>query len=163
MPSLPRSLPRICVALGLPTPEQLSRSAEKEYKDGSTFLELRLDYLRQPPAGADVIRDLLRRYPDIYLLATCRHKSNHGSFSGSVHSQIALLKEAAAAGAVAVDLEIESAEAASKATQALRQLVPLIVSYHNFVSTGSLEMVKRRLLRVPADAYKIVTTARRPS
>ncbi|HVI77261.1 MAG TPA: shikimate dehydrogenase, partial [Candidatus Acidoferrum sp.] len=50
-----------------------------------------------------------------------------------------------------------------KATQTLRQLVPLIVSYHNFVSTSSLEVVKRRLLRVPADAYKIVTTARRPS
>ncbi|MGB9606152.1 MAG: shikimate dehydrogenase, partial [Bryobacteraceae bacterium] len=41
--------------------------------------------------------------------------------------------------------------------------VHLIVSYHNYESTPALEPVLRRLMRIPADLYKVVTTARKPS
>src|SRR4051794_23538428 len=56
MPSLPKSLSHICVALGFPSAAQLARAAEREYKDGNTFLEFRLDYLPDPAAGIEVIR-----------------------------------------------------------------------------------------------------------
>ena len=74
MPSISRALPRICVALGLPSGGQLLRAAEREYKDGSTFLEFRLDYLPDPAAGIDVIRKFRKSYPDSQILATCRHR-----------------------------------------------------------------------------------------
>lgn len=163
MPALPRSLPRICVALGLPTASQLSRAAEREYKDGNTFLEFRLDYLPDPSAATDLIRAFRKRYPDSYILATCRQKQNQGRFSGSIEQQFAHLENAAQAGATALDLEIESAERAKSALPVLRELAPLLVSYHNFENTPALEAVFRRLQRIPADAYKIVTTVRKPS
>lgn len=163
MPALPRSLPRICVALGLPSASLLGRAAEREYKDGNTFLEFRLDYLNDPAAGAETIRAFHKRYPDSHVLATCRHKHNKGRFSGSVSDQVDHLEKAAAAGASAIDLEIESAETAKAAGAALRALAPLVISYHNFENTPALDVVLRRLQRIAADAYKIACTPRKPS
>ena len=163
MPAFPRSLPRVCVALGLPTPSQLGRAAEREYKDGNTFLEFRLDYLPDPSAASDLIRSFRKRYPDSNILATCRHKQNHGRFSGTIERQIAHLENAVKAGAIGSDLEIDSAERAASAVAQLREAGPLLVSYHNFENTPALEGVFRRLQRVPADAYKIASTARKPS
>ncbi len=163
MPSLPRSLPRICVALGLPNAAQLCKAAEYEYKDGSTFLEFRLDYLTDPAHGIEAITNFVKRYGDAQILGTCRHQANHGRFSGSIDNQIKLLEAAGKAGATAVDLEIESAEKAREAAVSLRKQVPLIVSYHNFTSTPALAAISRRVLRVPADAYKIIVTALKPS
>jgi 3-dehydroquinate dehydratase / shikimate dehydrogenase len=62
-----------------------------------------------------------------------------------------------------VDVEIESAENAAERLDSLRNNARLILSYHNFEGTPSPDAVLRRMLRVPADAYKIVTTARKPS
>ena len=162
MPSLPRSLPRICVALGLPTASQLYKAAEHEYKNGSTFLEFRLDYLRDPLTGIETIADFRRRYSDVHILGTCRHQANHGHFSGSLDNQIRLLSAAGKAGAVAVDLEIESAEKVKKAVFSLREEVALVISYHNFTVTPPLAAISRRVMRIPADAYKIIVTARKP-
>ena len=109
MHSLPRTLPRICVALGLPSASQLQRAAEREYKDGSTFLEFRLDYLTDPAAGIDVIRKFRRTFPDAYILATCRHHEAAGHFKGSIEQQVKILEDALRAGATFVDLEDEVA------------------------------------------------------
>lgn len=163
MAPLPRSLPRICVALGLSTPSELSRAAEAEYKDGNTFLEFRLDYLRDPSSGINLIRSFHKRYPDVHLLATCRERQNNGRFAGPVEQQIAILQDAAKSGAALIDLEIESAERAKASLVTLCDATPLIVSYHNFQSTPALDAVLRRLRRAPASAYKIATTASKPS
>ncbi len=163
MPSLPRSLPRICVALGLPSASDLARAAEREYKDGSTFFEFRLDALSDPAKGVELIRSFRETHPDIPILATCRHKQHAGAFKGSIEQQIAILQDSGRAGAAALDLEIESAECAKQATATLRDAAPLIVSYHNFESTPALDPILRKLQRIPADAYKLVTTARKPS
>ncbi len=163
MPSLPRTLPRICVALGLPTANQLQRAAEREYKDGSTFLEFRLDYLPDPAAGIDVLRKFRKTYPDAYVLATCRHADASGYFKGSIEKQVEILEEALRAGATFVDLEIESVEKAKRAVCALRELGPVCLSYHNFEKTPALDPVLRRMRKYEADAYKIAITARKPS
>ena len=162
MPSLPRSLPRVCVALGLPTPAELSRAAEKEYKDGNTFMEFRLDYLSDPFAGIEVIQHLLASYPDALVLATCRLQQNKGCFQASVEQQLAVLNDAAKHGAMAVDIEIETAECTPSAVAALREHAPVVLSYHNFETTPALDPILRRLQRIPADAYKITTNARKP-
>jgi 3-dehydroquinate dehydratase / shikimate dehydrogenase len=163
MPSLPKSLPHICVALGFPSAAQLARAAEREYKDGNTFLEFRLDYLPDPAAGIEVIRKLCKSLPDTHILATCRHKRASGHYKGDIEQQFAILQSAAAAGAALLDLEIESAEMAKPAVAALGEAAPLCLSYHNFENTPALEPVLRRLERFPASVYKIAATARKPS
>jgi len=97
------------------------------------------------------------------VLATCRRRQNHGKFSGGVEEQVRLLEAAIQAGAKAVDLEIESAEDSGAPLSTLSGRAKVVVSYHNFDGTPPTEPVVRRLLRHPADAHKLVVTARKPS
>jgi 3-dehydroquinate dehydratase/shikimate dehydrogenase len=151
------------VALGLPTASLLQRAAEREYKDGSTFLEFRLDYLPDPAAGIAILRKFRENYPDAYILATCRHHSAAGYFKGSLENQVRLLSDSLCAGATFVDLEVESAEILKRAIPELREHGPVCVSYHNFEKTPALEPLLRRLHKHPADVYKIAVTARKPT
>ncbi len=155
--------PRICIALGLPRTETLLQQAQREVENGETFLEFRLDYLDVPEDGAAAIHRFIARNPDCTILATCRRHHNHGRFEGSIQHEMAILGSAIEHGAYAVDVEIETAEMAVDKMAALRDRAKLIVSWHNFESTPALDPVLRRLTRIPADAYKIVSTARKPS
>src|ERR1700751_4068303 len=163
MPALPTSLPRICVALGVSTAEQMLRLAKAEYKDGNTFLEFRLDYLSEPARGLELIQEFRKRYPDAQVLATCRHKDHSGKFTGSLQRQIEILNGAAKAGAVALDVEIESAEKTKDRRTILREQASLIVSYHCFRNTPALGGILRRLERIKAEAYKLATSATKPA
>ncbi len=160
---MPISLPRICIALGFTSVEALVENACREAAAGDTFLEFRLDYLPDPAEGAAAIRPFLDEHPECTILATCRRHQNRGRYNGSVEEQIAILNAAIDAGAKAVDVEIESAEAAREHLDALRGRALLVLSYHNFDGTPALEAVFRRMQHIPADAYKIVATARKPS
>lgn len=157
------TFPRICIALGFDEVESLLKHARQEADAGGNFLEFRLDYLRKPEAGVEAIRAFLAEYPECLVLATCRRRQNHGKCDGGVEEQIRLLEAAAEAGARALDVEIESAESAKSKLDKLRAKTDLIISYHNFSSTPVLDPVLRRMMRIPAAAYKIVTTARKPS
>lgn len=162
MPSRP-PLPPVCIALGLPTTGELLAHARKEVEAGEKFLEFRLDYLPDPRSGLAAIRSFLDEHPDCVLLATCRRHQNHGRFNGSIEEQISILSEAVDAGARAVDVEIESAESTKAHLETLRSKCFLIVSYHNYEGTPPLDPLVKRMTRVSADAYKVVTTARKPS
>ncbi|MGH9558063.1 MAG: shikimate dehydrogenase [Bryobacteraceae bacterium] len=157
------TLPRICIALGFPDAETLLAHARKEYEEGERFLEFRIDYLPSPEQGVAAIRRFLSRHPDCTILATCRRHQNHGHYNGSVEEQVRILEGAIAAGAQAVDIELESAENCAERLQSLRSQVYLLLSYHNFGGTPPLDPVLRRMMRIPADGYKVVTTARKPS
>ncbi len=158
-----KPFPPICIALGFPEADQLLRQARREAGEGESFFEFRLDYLRQPHDGIQVIREFLAEEPDCYILATCRLSQHHGRFSGSVVEQLQLLQAAVKAGAKAVDLEIESAEQCVTALPELGSATELVLSYHNFEATPPMQPVLKRMLAHPADAYKLVTTARKPS
>src|SRR6516162_8465945 len=106
-----RSLPRICIALGLPDVPTLLSHARREADAGEVFLEFRLDFLDRPARGAEAIRGFLDQYPDTIILATCRRHQNRGRFNGSIEEQLAMLDLAVRNGAHAVDVEIETAEA----------------------------------------------------
>ena len=157
------SLPRICIAMGFPDAQKLLEHARREADAGETFFEFRLDHIPAPEQGVAVIRKFLAGHPDCRILATCRRHQNHGKFNDSVEEQLRLLSAAVDAGACAVDLEIESAENAGEGLANLRGQARLILSYHNYEGTPSPELVLRRMLRIPSDGYKIVTTARKPS
>ena len=157
------SLPRICIALGFPEVESLLAHARQEYDAGERFLEFRLDYLSSPEQGIAALRKFLSRHSDCTVLATCRRHQNHGRYNGSIEEQVRILDAAIKAGAKAVDIEIESAENCVERLEALRKHAYLLLSYHNYGGTPPLEPVFRRMTRIPADGYKIVTTARKPS
>ncbi len=162
MPERP-SFPTICIALGFPSTDTLLDHAAAEARAGETFLEFRLDHLTRPAEGPAAIRLFLKAHPECTILATCRRHQNHGKFNGSIEQEVQLLSDAVEAGARAVDLEIESAESARARADVLRGLTYLVISYHNYEGTPSVDAVLRRMSRIPADAYKIVTTARKPS
>jgi 3-dehydroquinate dehydratase/shikimate dehydrogenase len=157
------SLPRVCIALGFSTVEALLQAARREAESGESFLEFRLDYLDNPMDGLKAVRKLIEEYPDCTVLATCRRRQNHGKFNGSAEEQFGVLDAAVEAGARAIDVEIESAEAAGARLARFRGRALLVVSYHNYEATPAMEPVLRRMTRVAADAYKLVTTARKPS
>jgi len=161
--SNPSALPRICIALGFSDAQKLMENARREANAGESFLEFRLDYLPAPEQGIAVIQKFRSTHPDCCILATCRRHQNHGKFNGSVEDQIRILNAALDAGARAVDIEVESAENALPRLEPLRGKGQVMLSYHNYDGTPSPEAILRRMLRVSADGYKIVTTARKPS
>ncbi|HEY3444193.1 MAG TPA: shikimate dehydrogenase [Paludibaculum sp.] len=163
MPSRSTTLPRICIALGLPDPQKLMEHARREADAGERFLEFRLDYLPNPQDGLAVIRAFLELYPEATVMATCRRHQNHGRYNGSIEEEFKVLAAAVEAGARAVDIEIESAESPLARMDLLEGRVTVIVSYHNFEGTPAMDAVMRRMLKVPAAIYKVVTTARKPS
>jgi 3-dehydroquinate dehydratase/shikimate dehydrogenase len=156
-------LPRICIALGFPDIETLLANARREYEAGERFLEFRLDYFKSPEQGVAAIRKFLARHADCTILATCRRHQNHGRYNGSIEEQVKILEGAIAAGAKAIDIEIESAENCADRLERARTDAYLLISYHNYGGTPPLESVLRRMLRIQADLYKVVTTARKPS
>jgi 3-dehydroquinate dehydratase/shikimate dehydrogenase len=158
-----RALPKICIALGLPDIPRLLEQARREVEAGENFLEFRLDYVPDPAAAARAIRTFLDEYPSCTILATCRRHQNHGRFNGSIKEQLRILDLAIQNGARAIDIEIETAEVAPDRCAALRTSAQLIVSWHHFETTPPLDPVLKRLRKIPADVYKIVSTARKPS
>lgn len=156
-------LPHLCIALGFTNPEKLLEHARREVEGGENFLEFRLDYLERPGQGIAAIQCFLKGHPDCSILATCRRHQNRGKFNGSVEEEIQLLDAAVRAGAKAVDVEIESAEVAGAKLEIFHGRAHVILSYHNFEGTPAMDVVLGRMTRIPADAYKLVTTARKPS
>ena len=156
--------PPVCIALGFPDVESLLAHARAEYDSGERFLEFRLDYLASPERGVVALKKFLARYPDCTILATCRRRQNQGRFTGSIEEQIKILEAAREAGAQALDIEMESAENCENQLAHLRSEAYLVLSYHNYGGTPPrLDSVLRRMAAIPAHAYKIVTTARKPS
>src|SRR5579862_1703328 len=153
--------PQICIALGFSDVEPLYAHACAEYDSGERFLEFRLDYLASPERGIAILKKFLAHYSDCSILATCRRRQNQGRFTGSVEEQLKILEGAREAGAHAVDVEIETAEGCESRLAKLRSATYLLLSYHNYGGTPPrLESVLRRMAKIPADGYKIVTTAR---
>src|SRR6204780_212941 len=158
-----RALPKICIALGLPDVPRLLEQARREAEAGENFLEFRLDYLRDPGLGARAIEDFLPCYPNCTILATCPRHQNHGKFNGRIEGQLCVLDRAIEQGARAIDIEIETAEVSPERCAALRTRAQLVISWHHFETTPPLDPVLKRMQKVPADVYKIVSTARKPT
>jgi 3-dehydroquinate dehydratase/shikimate dehydrogenase len=137
--------------------------ARREAEAGEEFLEFRLDFLDYPRKGVEAIAIFLEQFPECTVLATCRRHQTHGKFNGSIEEQLSILDAAIDKGAHAVDVEIETAEVAHERMSHFRGRARVVVSYHNFEATPPMDTVVNRMLRVQADAFKIVTTARKPS
>jgi 3-dehydroquinate dehydratase / shikimate dehydrogenase len=152
-------LPKVCLALSGDTVDDMLGTAESMARD-NPFLEFRLDYLKQPLAALPKIHRFLETHQYVTAIATCRRADNGGKFKGSVVSQLEVLTKAHAAGCQIVDLELQSALKSKPETIArLRSRAGLILSFHDFRATRNLDETLEKMLKIPADFYKVVSTA----
>ncbi len=157
---LPLRLPRVCVAIIAPTAAEMFEKAEAVVRD-NPFIELRLDYLRQPALSFQKLRRFVDYHPEALVIATCRRAASGGKFRGSVAAQVNILVKAATNGSQFVDLELDSAAALkSKDLDRLRAAAAVILSFHDFRATRKLEETFHRMTAFPADYYKVVSTAK---
>src|SRR5450756_796269 len=156
---LPLRLPKVCLALSADTVEDMLATAESMAQD-NPFIEFRLDYLKQPLAALPKIHRFLETHQYVTAIGTCRRADNGGKFKGSLASQLDVLTKAHAAGCQIVDLELQSAlKSKPEAIARLRSRAGLILSFHDFRATRNLDETLEKMLKVPADFYKVVTTA----
>jgi 3-dehydroquinate dehydratase / shikimate dehydrogenase len=140
-------------------PNELAERAEALVRDNS-FLELRLDYLSKPSLALPRIKRFLESHHGTIAIATCRRAASGGKFRGSIASQIDILNKAAAAGCQLVDVELQTAtKVKPELLQKLRARAALILSYHDFRATKKLDETLEKMLAIPADFYKVVSTA----
>ena len=152
-------LPRLCVAITGSEPADLLQRAESLVRD-NPFMEFRLDYFSQPAAAFPKLRHFLELHPEATVVATCRRAVNGGKFKGSIQSQLDILLKAAASGFQLVDIELQSAqELKTDHYTDLRNRVGVILSFHDFKATRKLEETFAGMRELPADFYKVVTTA----
>ena len=155
---LPR-LPRVCVALaGADMLDQAER-LQPEFP----FLEFRFDTVERPEEAVYDLGRFLKQFPRLIAIATCRRSANGGRYDGTPRDEVHLLTQAAAVGAQVVDLSLETAEETATDTDALSTLrrgrAALLLSWHDFRQTPSLESVYARMANFRPDLYKIVPTA----
>jgi 3-dehydroquinate dehydratase/shikimate dehydrogenase len=156
---LPQRLPKVCLALSGDTADDMVATAESMARD-NPFLEFRLDYLKQPLAALPKIHRFLETHQYVTAIGTCRRADNGGKFKGSLASQLEVLTKAHAAGCQLVDLELQSASKAKpEAIARLRSRAALILSFHDFRATRNLDETLGKMLKIPADFYKVVSTA----
>jgi len=152
-------LPKVCLAVSADTVDEMLEIAEAMAQD-NPLLEFRLDYLRQPQAALLKLRRFLDTHQYVTAIGTCRRADSGGKFKGSLASEMDILAKAQAAGCQIVDLELNSAlKAKPEAVARLRKNGGLIVSFHDFRGTRNLESTLEKMLKIPADFYKIVSTA----
>jgi 3-dehydroquinate dehydratase / shikimate dehydrogenase len=145
--------------LANPTADEMLDSAEIMARD-NPFLEFRLDYLKQPASALPGIRRFLETHQYVTAIGTCRRADHGGNFRGSLAAQMEILGKAAAAGCQLLDMELESAvRCKPEAVARLRTRAGLILSFHDFRGTRGLEKTLEKMLAIPADYYKLVTTA----
>ena len=161
----PLRVGKLCVAIQADSPAEMLARATQALEDAK-FLEFRLDSLPKPATALDSVKKFLASHRDVTAIATCRRKVHGGHFTGALTAELEVLLKAAQAGCQIVDLEVESAEEAkpahlTKFRAALREAsAALLVSFHDFTRTKSLDQAARRIETFKPDFVKVVSTAR---
>jgi 3-dehydroquinate dehydratase/shikimate dehydrogenase len=166
VPPGPRlNVEKLCVSIQAESPAELIERAQTVLPD-SRFLEFRLDSLPKPLAALPKVKEFLDGRRDVTAIATCRRKEFGGGFKGSLKAEMEVLTAAAEAGCQIVDLEVESAEEASKKVlEGFRADLQnagaaLLISFHDFTRTKGLEQAADRIAAFQPDFVKVVSTAR---
>jgi 3-dehydroquinate dehydratase / shikimate dehydrogenase len=156
---LPLRLPKVCVAVTGGDATEMVGKAEALVRD-NPFIEFRLDYLSKPGLALPKLKKFAEFHPHVVSIATCRRVASGGKFRGSIAAQLQILAKAADAGSQLIDLELQSAQRAKpEQIRKLRNRAALILSFHDFRGTKKLEETLQKMAAIPADFYKVATTA----
>lgn len=143
----------ICVSLGRTRHRMMIEDHKALAAKGAQLVELRLDYLSNPP-------DLGRLIPSrpTPVVITCRRPADQGRWKEDEDQRLRLLRSAIVMGVEYVDLEEDAAEKIRRYGSTKR-----IVSYHNFEKTPEdLSAIHARLAKLDPDIIKIATMANTP-
>jgi len=143
---------KICATIFEKDPEEARRVIE-EIKGKVHFVELRLDALNELPQSLS---------EGVQYIFTCRRKEEGGLFEGEEEERIFLLKEALRHfNGKYVDIEWKT-PAVLKESLLNQEGLKVILSYHDFSGTPSLEYLRElfeEMKKERATIYKIVTMA----
>lgn len=143
----------ICVSLGRTRHRMMIEQHKELAAKGAELVELRLDYLSNPP-------DLGRLIPGrpTPVIITCRRPEDKGRWRDTEDQRLRLLRSAIVMGVEYIDLEEDAAEQIRRYGNTKR-----IVSYHNFDETPEdLGAIHARLAKLDPDIIKIATMANTP-
>jgi 3-dehydroquinate dehydratase type I len=149
---------KICASITARTADKLVDMVLKSEKHGANLIEVRLDFLQEPP---DFKR--IRRLTSLPLIATNRSQSEGGLFYGTEEARIRYLFAAASEGFEYIDLEVSTPMIGALAVKLKNESTSkLILSHHDFQTTPSLDGLNhifKKELAAGADVCKIVPTA----
>lgn len=152
----------ICAATAAQHPADLTTLVQP-VRDKVDVIEIRLDLMTHPD-----VESCISSLPETPLLFTNRPNWEGGKFDGSEKDRIALLRDAIAANAAYIDIELNTEKKLRNEVLSAAQgrQTDVIISNHNFTDTPStdiLEETLHQMMESGAGIGKIVTTANDPS
>lgn len=151
---------RVCTSIPASSITSLQADLEKAFSYGSDYVEVRFDYLDM--LDIDKSKPILKRYAD-RCVYTCRRPGEGGRFQGDEKDRERVLKKLAEQNPAYLDIELSTVNEKPALADSLRSGgSSLIVSWHNFSETPSLEILKsvqEDALGI-GDVAKIVTFAK---
>ena len=144
----------ICVSIGRTRHKMVTAEHRALAAKGAELVELRLDWLSQPPDLERLLKD--RPTPCI---VTCRRQVDRGRWKGTEQQRQSLLRAAIWAEVEYVDLEDDVGGSIPRRGKTKR-----IISHHDFEETPQeLEAIHAKMCDLDADIVKLVTMANSPS
>ena len=152
---------RICAVVAAASAREMAAQLRLAWRETPT-VELRLDWLKSDSERRRFLAWLRRHRPrKAVLVATCRRREGGGLFADSVQDELYWLAQAAEAGCLWCDLEVETL--CKLPRKSIRQYsLPrrILLSIHDFDGTPPLNASLGNRLRANVDAIKIAGTPR---
>jgi 3-dehydroquinate dehydratase / shikimate dehydrogenase len=156
-----KGVARICAVIAASSAREMAAQLRHALRETPT-VELRLDWLANDSERRHFLTWLRRNRPRrAVLLATCRRREGGGSFPGSIQAELHWLSQAAEAGCLWCDLEIETLRKLpgnSIGQHSLPQRV--LLSVHDFKRIPSLNPAVGARWQEDVDAIKVAGQAR---
>ena len=152
---------RICAVAAAPSAGEMAKQLRRALRETPT-IELRLDWLSSDSERRRFLVWLRRNRPKrAVLLATCRRREGGGLFAGSVQSELDWLAQAAQAGCLWCDLEVETLRKLPRNSIRTYSLPPrILLSIHDFQHMPPLGPALETRWRARVDAIKVAGAAR---
>ena len=152
---------RICAVVAADSAREAVAQLRSALRETPT-VELRLDWLRNDSERRRFLAWLQRNRPRrSVLIATCRRREGGGLLAGNVQDQLRWLKQAAEAGCLWCDLEVETLRRLPRNSIRRYSLPPrILLSVHDFRRMPRLDPALGARWRGQVDAIKIAGAAR---
>jgi len=156
-----KGVARICAVVAASSAREMAAQLRQALRETPT-VELRLDWLANDSQRGRFLDWLRRNHPKRAILrATCRRREGGGLFTGGVQAELRWLSQAAEAGCLWCDLEIETFRKLS-ANSIRHHSLPrrILLSIHDFERMPPLNPALGTRWRDGVDAIKVAGAAR---
>jgi 3-dehydroquinate dehydratase / shikimate dehydrogenase len=152
---------RICAVVAADSTREAAGQFRRALRETPT-VELRLDWLKNDSERRRFLAWLRRNRPRrAVLIATCRRREGGGLLAGSVRDELHWLKQAAEAGCLWCDLEVETLRRLPHNSIRKYSLPPrILLSIHDFRRMPRLDPALGARWRGQVDAIKVAGAAR---